>query len=254
MIIKAKAANMPSILVVDDEQAVRELLRDCFELQGYQVHEAASTHQTFQILSNETIDLITLDLKLGAEDGLNLARDIRANHRTPIIMVTGRGDMIDRVVGLEMGADDYISKPFHLREVVARVRSVLRRSEVSNASAPPGDAACDTEADGDVRFAFEGWVLDVARRDLKRDTGALQPLTTAEFNLLRLFVERPQRVLSRDVIMDQLKGHDWSPIDRSIDTLVGRLRKKVERPETETQLIKTVRGAGYVFSVPVTRI
>ncbi len=162
-------------------------------------------------------------------------------------MITGKGDTIDRVVGLELGADDYITKPFHVREVLARVRAVLRRYESSAATQPPpSGGASDSE-----RFAFDGWTLDIARRELKSDTGDMLALTTAEFNMLDMFLRRPSRVLSRDNIMDLLKGHEWSPLDRSINSLVVRLRRKIEPAPEAPRLIKTVRGVGYVFAAEV---
>ena len=168
-------------------------------------------------------------------------------------MISGKSDTIDRVVGLELGADDYITKPFHLREVLARVRAVLRRYEphaISGTSANPATAESRSSS---PLFAFENWQLDLDRRELRRDAHGVVDLTTAEFNLLAIFVQRPARVLSRDDIMDLLKGHDWSPLDRSIDSLVARLRKKIERDSDAPRLVKTVRGVGYVFSTSVTK-
>jgi DNA-binding response OmpR family regulator len=157
-------------------------------------------------------------------------------------MVTGKGDTIDRVVGLELGADDYIAKPFHVREVLARVRAVLRRTGRSGAP----DAAAKDE-----RLTFEGWVLDIARRELISPAGGSCELTTSEFDLLKAFAMHPKRVLSRDQIMDLLRGHDWNPVDRSIDNLVVRLRRKVEADPESPRLIKTVRGVGYTFAADV---
>ena len=239
------------ILVVDDEEPIRALLRDCFELEGYKVSEASNGAELAARLAVEPpIDLITLDLKLGGENGLELARDIRASRNVPIIMITGKGDTIDRVVGLELGADDYIAKPFHVREVVARVRAVLRRYETPAA----GDAPVAIVSPGGERYAFEGWTLDIQRRDLMRAAEAGPSLTTAEFNMLEMFVKRPSRVLSRDNIMDLLKGHDWSPFDRSIDSLVVRVRRKIEIKSEEPRIIKTVRGVGYVLAVEVRKL
>ncbi|MEQ1611325.1 MAG: response regulator [Hyphomicrobiaceae bacterium] len=238
------------ILVVDDEEPVRLLLRECFELDGYQVVEAADGRALNQQLAEMPVHLVTLDLNLGGESGLELARQIRSTCNVPIVMITGKGDTIDRVVGLELGADDYITKPFHLREVLARVRAVLRRYEPPPAVQP---MAADT-AVASERFAFEGWSLDIARRELKSATGDVQALTTAEFNMLEMFVKRPSRVLSRDNIMDLLKGHEWSPLDRSIDSLVVRVRRKVESNPDAPKLIKTVRGVGYVFAADVRKI
>jgi DNA-binding response OmpR family regulator len=240
-----------SILVVDDEASVRTLLRECFELEGYLVREVADAEAALSSLKAERPHLVTLDLKLGGDDGLELARRIRGICNVPIIMITGKGDTIDRVVGLELGADDYIAKPFHLREVLARTKAVLRRYEAGSAqpsSVGPAIASGKGEA-----YAFAGWTLDVPRRELKADDGKTRELTTAEFNMLVMFVERPHRVLSRDNIMDLLKGHDWSPFDRSIDSLIVRLRRKIEPNPDTPRLIKTVRGVGYVLAVDVGR-
>jgi len=235
------------ILIVDDEAEVRRLLEAGLKAEGYAVSEAADGAGLLAILEKRPVDLITLDVRLGGEDGFNLAREVRAKNNVPIIMISGKGDMIDRVVGLELGADDYIAKPFHMREVLARVRAVLRRYETQGA-----DAARASPAEKSRRFEFEGWVLDAGRRALVNPEGKDCELTTAEFNLLLLLVERPGRVLSRDELMDLLKGHDWTPLDRSIDGLVARLRKKIERGEVP-QLVKTVRGVGYVFAAQVRR-
>lgn len=231
------------ILIVDDEPEIRALLRKCFEREGYSVLEAADGAGLRAVMAHP-VDLITLDLTLGGEDGLELARKIRAACNVPIIMITGKGDTIDRVVGLELGADDYIVKPFQLREVLARVRAVLRRYGAIDQGGPQAEPKHE-------QYAFADMVLDLTSRDLRNSSGQQLNLTTAEFNLLEVFVRRPQRVLSRDNIMDLLKGHEWSPLDRSIDALVGRLRRKVESKAGEQRLIKTVRGVGYVFAADV---
>jgi DNA-binding response OmpR family regulator len=235
------------ILIVDDDAEVRALLRKCLEREGFTVLEAKNGAELRTSVERQPVSLITLDLTLGSEDGLDLAREIRAKDNVPIIMITGKGDTIDRVVGLELGADDYITKPFQLREVLARVRAVLRRYGAGEPS-PPGTASAHE------RYAFDDMLLDITGRELSRDGGKAQDLTTAEFNLLEIFVKRPHRVLSRDNIMDLLKGHEWSPVDRSIDALVGRLRKKIEPDPDHPRLIKTVRGIGYVFTADVTRL
>ena len=248
------AENIPAtILVVDDDKDVRLLLRDCFELEHYRVVEAADGAGLRQALATGGIDLVTLDLNLGGEDGLALAREIRASRNVPIVMISGKSDTIDRVVGLELGADDYITKPFHLREVLARVRAVLRRYNRYAGDAVAGEAQPTAPQEPGARFTFEGWQLDLERRELRKVTQGTVELTTAEFNLLALFVQRPARVLSRDDIMDLLKGHDWSPLDRSIDSLVARLRKKIESDSDTPQLVKTVRGVGYVFAAVVAK-
>jgi DNA-binding response OmpR family regulator len=234
------------ILIVDDDPKVRLLLRRCFEGEGYRVTEAGSGAEAIERLGAAQLDLVTLDLTLPDGDGLTVGREIRARSQVPIIMVTGKGDTIDRVVGLELGADDYITKPFHVREVVARVRAVLRRT---GAGARPAGAGSEPGEQGDL--AFEGWVLDVTRRELRSADGAACELTTSEFDLIKLFATHANRPLSRDQIMDLLRGHDWTPTDRSIDNLVLRLRRKVEPDPEHPRLIKTVRGVGYCFTAKV---
>ena len=236
------------ILVVDDEEQVRTLLVNLFQREGYAVATAGGGAEMRGCLENVDIHLITLDLNLGGEDGLALAREIRAKRDVPIIMITAKDGDVDRVVGLELGADDYIVKPFNLREVLARVRAVLRRYEM------PAGPHITAGAGNHERYSFGDWILDMTARELQARGGRPIELTTAEFNLLELLVRRPSRVLSRDAIMDLLKGHDWSPLDRSIDTLVGRLRKKIEPDSDTPSLIKTVRGVGYVFTADVSRL
>jgi DNA-binding response OmpR family regulator len=245
MRVMTAGKNTAHILVVDDEEGVRALLRDCFELEGYRVSEARDGRELDRRLEEGPADLITLDLNLAGESGFDIARRIRAQNNVPIVMITGKGDTIDRIVGLELGADDYITKPFHVREVLARVRAVLRRYEPAVAASAAAQPAAGR------RFHFEGYVLDLDRRDLKTSAGEPRELTTAELNLLVLFLERPARVLSRDNIMDLLKGQDWSPYDRSIDSLIVRLRRKIEPDPEQPRLIKTVRGVGYVLAAEV---
>ena len=237
-----------NILIVDDEPEVRALLRAGLEAEGFGVLEAGNGAEAEAHLAAQPIQLVTLDLKLGGEDGLKLGRELRAKRNTPIIMITGKGDPIDRVVGLELGADDYIAKPFLMREVIARVRAVLRRyvpAEIATTREPPADG---------TRYTFDGWTMDMRRREVRDPAGKSCELTTGEFNLLAIFVQRPGRVLSRDELMDLLKGHDWTPMDRSIDGLVARLRKKIEPEREVPQLVKTARGVGYVFAGAVKRL
>ena len=236
--------NGTHILVVDDDPKVRLLLRRCFEGEGFRVSEAANGADAERIVGGDPPDLVTLDLALPDIDGLSVARDIRSRSDVPIIMVTGKGETIDRVVGLEIGADDYVAKPFHLREVLARVRAVLRRAE-GRREEPV------VEQD---RLGFDGWVLDLRRRELTRPGGDPCLLTTAEFGLLEVFVTHPNRVLSRDQIMDLMKGQSWSPLDRSIDNLVAKLRRKLESEADSSELVKTVRGLGYLFAGHVRRL
>lgn len=194
------------------------------------------------VLGQHAIDLITLDLMLGGENGLTIATQVRSRHDVPIVMITGKGDMVDKVVGLEMGADDYITKPFHPREVVARLRAVLRRKGPANGT---------QTASASERLAFGDWVIDLGKRQVVSSRQGELQLTTAEFNLLAIFTKRPQRVLSRDAIMDLLKGHDWTPFDRSIDALVSRVRRKLEDNPDSPHYLKTVRGVGYVLACDV---
>jgi len=216
------------------------------EPEGYRVSEAQDGKSVFSVLEAGQVDLITLDLTLASDDGLDVARKIRAVATVPIIMITGKGDTIDRIVGLEIGADDYISKPFHVREVLARVRSVLRRSQEGSLSRLQQSQQAKV-------FRFANWVLDYDKRELRSTAGTLSPLTTAEFDLLAILVQRPNRVLSRDTLLDLLKGQEWAAYDRIIDTQVARLRKKIESNPEAPELIKTVRGVGYSFTADVTR-
>ncbi|MDA3858082.1 MAG: response regulator transcription factor [Roseovarius sp.] len=237
-----------TILVVDDDPKIRSLLRKVLEAEGLAVSEASNAEETLAQFTASAADLITLDINLGVDNGLDIARRIRALSQVPLIMVSGKDDVIDRVVGLEIGADDYITKPFYGREVVARVRSVLRRS---NGSAVPDNPVADstgpTPIETDSRFCFDGiTVLPDCLEVLDRD-GTNCALTTGDFKLLTVFLERPKRVLSRDQLMDLTGGIEWSPLDRTIDNPVARLRKKIERDPSEPKLIKTVRGIGYSF-------
>lgn len=214
------------------------MLRSCLEGEGYEVTEAGNGDKIESVVSEA--DLVALDLNLGREDGLEVARRIRHVSDVPIIMITGKGEMIDRIVGLEIGADDYISKPFHLREVLARIRSVLRRSGTSKTIDPAVGAP--------ATIRFDGFELDPSRRSFRAPDGVEIPLTTGEFDLLVVFTRHPHAVLDRDRIMDLLKGHDCAPNDRSIDNQVARLRKLIETDTRQPRLIKTVRGAGYSFT------
>jgi two-component system phosphate regulon response regulator OmpR len=191
---------------------------------------------------NDSVDVILLDLVMPGEDGLTLAREIRANSDVGIIMLTGRDDVLDRIVGLEVGADDYIAKPFHLREVLARVKSVLRRRE------PRATSGTAREV---VRF--EGWRLDLARRQLVSPTGEAVELTTGEFDLLAALAKHPGRVFGREALMDLTRGRSWEAFDRTIDAQVARLRKKIETDPKKPMLIKSVRNVGYVFTGKIDR-
>lgn len=231
------------ILVVDDDPKIRTLLRRCFEGEGSQVREAGDKTATMEALSTGQIDLVTLDLDLGGDDGFDVARTIRANSFVPIIMLTGKKDVIDRVVGLEVGADDYISKPFHLREIIARVKSVLRRTRSPE---QPKIAAQDSTCwlfDDMVAIPEEMTLLD-------RDHQVVE-LTSGEFALLEVFLRHPKRVLSRDQLMDLTGGQSYAPLDRRIDNQIARLRKKIERNPASPRLVSTIRGIGYSFTCDV---
>ena len=234
--------------MVDDDAQVRTLLRNLLETEGYVVSEAANGQEMRSIIETQPTSLITLDLKLAGEDGLALAQEVRAKHNIPIIMVTAKADDVDKIIGLELGADDYITKPFNVREVLARVRAVLRRYEPTAGGQRPF-APSDHK-----KYAFSDWVLDITARELRTADGKKKELTTAEFNMLELLVKHPTRVFSRDAIMNMMKGQEWAPFDRSIDTLIGRLRRKIEPDPEHPTLIKTVRGVGYVLSADVTSV
>lgn len=230
------------VLVVDDDPKIRALLRRCLEGDGFSVAEAETGEEVRQAFSGDLPDLVTLDLNLGAEDGLDIARDIRRHHDIAIIMVTGKNDVIDRVVGLELGADDYLTKPFHVREVLARVRAVLRRTE-GRAHSQPAD---DQENPG--LLYLDGLTVDLDRLLLTDRNGEDCDLTTADFKLLSAFLHNAKRSLSRDRLMDLVGGGNWAPLDRTIDNQVARLRKKIERDPAHPMLIKTVRGIGYMLT------
>lgn len=235
------------ILVVDDDPGIRQMLSRYLSEEGFRVSAVESGEAMWAVMRSDPVDLVLLDLVLPRDDGLLLAREIRARHDVGIIMVTGRGDVVDRVVGLEIGADDYIAKPFHLREVLARVKTVLRRLAPRPARRQ-GDAA---EASALLRF--DGWTLEPDRRRLLTPSGQDVRLTGGEFELLAVFLGHAGRVLHRDRLMDLTRGRDWAAYDRTIDAQVARLRKKIEANPKEPALIKSVRGVGYVFAGRVER-
>lgn len=238
------------ILVVDDEPIVRSILRSGLEKEGYEVSEADNKTEILRCLEAGPIDLITLDLDLGGENGLLLAREVREQHNIPIVMITGKGDVFDRVAGLEQGADDYIVKPFHIREVLMRTRNVLRRYELESVAEDVGNSISIPVE----RYKFDGSVLDVLRRELKTLNGEIIDLTDAEFDLLSIFLKQPARILSRDELMRALNGRDWSPEDRTIDGHIARLRRKIDSRTEMPELIRSVRGVGYVFTGEVERL
>jgi two-component system, OmpR family, response regulator len=240
-------ADRPHILVVDDDPQVRTMLLRYFEGEGFRVSQAESGTVMRERMAGSPADLILLDVGLPGEDGVALARELRSRSDVGIIMLTGRHDIVDRVVGLEVGADDYILKPFHLREVLARVRTVLRRAQ---ARAPVAD-------DGGKHkpgFVFDGWRLDQERRQLTAPDGSDVSLTTSEFNLLCIFLRQAHRILDRDQLMDLMHGRGWEAYDRTIDAQVSRLRKKIERDPKIPAIIKSVRSVGYVLTANVERL
>ncbi|MEM6462583.1 MAG: response regulator transcription factor [Pseudomonadota bacterium] len=242
-----------TILVVDDDPKVRQLLRRCLEMENYRVVEADTAEAVHECLRQETVDLITLDLNLGTENGLDIAAGLRPVSNVPIIIVTGKGDVIDRVVGLELGADDYIAKPFHIREVLARVRSVIRRSE-DRVRTDFEKAEAGDDRHKEKTYQVNGWTVCPTRFELKDSKGHLHDLTSNDFKLFLVFLESPKRVLSRDHIMDKLNGPDWTPFDRTIDNQVARLRKKIEPDPNKPTIIKTVRGVGYMLTADVNEV
>jgi two-component system phosphate regulon response regulator OmpR len=228
------------VLVVDDDPALRELLRDYLSVSGFQVDEAAGGEQMRQRMAASPPDLLVLDIMLPGEDGLSLARTLRRDSNLPILMLSARGDEIDRVVGLEVGADDYLAKPFSPRELLARLRALLRRA--GSASSPASATSPSTR-----QFAFGPYVLDEAARRLLRGDGEV-PINGAEFELLSQFVRHPNRVLSRDDLIGWLKGYERDAFDRSIDVRVTRLRRTIELDPVHPRYVRTVRGEGYLFN------
>lgn len=227
--------------MVDDDREIRALVGKMLTQSGFRVSTAPDGRQMQQILAVSRIDLVVLDLMLPGEDGLSLCRKLRAKGNLPILMLTAMGEETDRIVGLEMGADDYLTKPFSARELLARIRAVLRR-----ASALP--VASGGRAPG---FAFAGWTMDVRRRELTTRDGTLLPLSNGEFDLLLAFVEHPDVVLTREQLLDLARRRGATVFDRAIDVQVGRLRRKIEANPAQPVLIKTVRNGGYLFTADV---
>jgi two-component system OmpR family response regulator len=230
------------ILVVDDQQEICDLVQDYLTSEGYRVSTAHDGPGMRRVLSQAQVDLVILDLMLPGEDGLTLARALRSESGIGIIILTGRGETVDRIIGLEMGADDYLPKPFHLRELLARVKSVLRRVQSRTEGSPSPTRS---------RAQFAGWHLDLSSRELLSPAGEEIRLTTGEFDLLTAFVNNANQVLSRDRLLDLARNREAGPFDRTIDVQVGRLRRKLEDDPQNPNLIKTVRGSGYIFTPTV---
>ncbi|MGH7089219.1 MAG: response regulator [Stellaceae bacterium] len=227
---------------MDDQKEICEVVQQYLSSEGYHVSVANDGPGMRRVMGQEPIDLVILDLMLPGEDGLTLARALREESSVGIIILTGRGETVDRIIGLEMGADDYLPKPFHLRELLARIKSVLRR--VSNRT---GESPAPLRAK--VRFA--GWDLDLSSRELFSPAGLEVRLTTGEFDLLAAFVNNANQVLTRDRLLDLARNREAGPFDRTIDVQVGRLRRKLEADPQKPVMIKTVRGSGYIFTPPV---
>ena len=239
------ASMQAHILIVDDHREIRDLVSRALSKDGFRVSTAADGQSMRKVLAENRIGLILLDLMLPGEDGLSLCRALRADSNVPIIMLTAKGEEIDRVIGLEMGADDYLPKPFGSRELIARIKAVLRRSQERGA-----------KGESDQRpksYQFDRWGLDTGSRELLRNDGVTVPLSTGEYDLLIALVERPQRVLNRDQLLDLARGRSATGLDRSIDTQISRLRKKLELDPSDPKIIKTVWGGGYMFTPAVTR-
>ena len=234
----------PHILVVDDHSEIRDLLKRFLEQHGMRVSCARDGKEMKRLLDEREFDLLVLDLMMPGEDGLTLCRELRVKSRLPIIMLTAMGEETDRIIGLEMGADDYLSKPFNPRELLARIKAVMRRTQAESLPVPE-------TLTRDLRF--DRWLLDVNRRELVDEEGVGMSLSTAEFDLLKVFLERPQRALSRDQVLDLARGREAVAFDRAIDTLVSRLRRKLERDPKNPELIKTIWGGGYLFAADVTQ-
>lgn len=238
-----------TLLVVDDDAEIRDLLSRYLSDHGFRVLTAGDGAQMRAVQAEHAVDLVILDLMLPGEDGLEICRHLRAESELPIIMLTARTDNLERVVGLELGADDYITKPFEPRELVARIRAVLRRSRPETALPEPTrqasvNAGC---------YCFSGWILDPDARTLRDAAGKPVELSPGEFDLLLAFVQSPRQVLDRDRLLERTRGGDLTPFDRSIDVQVSRLRRKIEDTHLSPNLIQTVRGAGYIFTAKVVR-
>jgi DNA-binding response OmpR family regulator len=237
------------ILIVDDDATLRARLAKYLVGEGFRATTAKDGAEMRRAIAETPIDLVILDLVMPGEDGLTLTRQLRQNPRIGILILTGKGETVDRIVGLEMGADDYLPKPFELRELLARVRSILRRV----ASTPVAEApSAAPTTDGDV-VSFEGFRLDRGRRCLTDPDGNEVHLTTAEYKLLEALLENVNRALDRDRLMDAIMGRDWQPFDRSIDLHISNLRRKIETDPKKPRIIKTVRGAGYMMTARVVR-
>jgi DNA-binding response OmpR family regulator len=238
----------PKILIVDDDVRICRMLRSYLKREGYSVSISSNGKEMWQQFEAFEPDLILLDVVLPGDDGITLARELRKTSDVGIIMLTGKNDPVDQIIGLEIGADDYVTKPFDERQLLARIRSLLRRRPASNAG--PSTKA----EEGENKIAFEGFELDLFRHELVSPSGNQLALTSHEFRLLEIFVRNPGGVLSRDQIMQRLYDRDWSQNDRSIDVLVGKLRRRIEEDPSQPKLILTIRNFGYKFAARVSTV
>ena len=238
-------ADEAHLLLVDDERDIREPLAAYLARAGYRVSKAANAEAARALLAAKEFDLVLLDIMMPGEDGLGLTGFIRATTSLPVILLTARAEETDRIVGLEIGADDYVTKPFSPRELLARIKAVLRRS---------GDSQARVRAPEAESFAFGPWVLKTGERELVDREGVAIPLSTGEYNILYAFVTHPRRVLSRDQLLDLSQGRELAAFERSIDNHISRLRKKIEESASDPKLIKTVWGGGYMLASEVTRL
>jgi two-component system, OmpR family, response regulator len=232
-----------NVLIVDDDYDIRSLLSEFLENNGLVTFQAADGEAMFEALKFKHIDIIVLDLNLPGEDGLSLCRRLRTTSNKPVIMLTAKTNPIDRIVGLETGADDYVCKPFEPLELLSRIRSILRRSQFSSEASNEHNPA--------LKIHFSNWTLDITARHLINENGIIVSLSGAEFRLLRIFLDHPNRILSRDQLMDLIHGRDTTPFDRSIDLQVSRLRQRIEGHSKSPSIIKTVRNEGYILSTSV---
>ena len=230
------------VLVVDDDAEIRSLLRDYLQKNGYRVTAVADGRAMWAAFDAAKADIVVLDVMMPGDDGLTLCRNLRARSQVPVIMLTARGEETDRIVGLEMGADDYLPKPFNPRELLARIKSILRRTRALPDNLQPDEAR---------RLLFTGWALDTVTRNLQSPAGVVVALSGTEFRLLRIFLAHPNRVLTRDQLIDLMLSRDATPFDRSIDVQVSRLRHRLNDDAAQPAIIKTVRSQGYVLAAEV---
>lgn len=238
-------SDKPHLLLVDDERSIREPLAQYLSRNGFRVTAVESASEARTRLAGHAIDLVVLDIMMPGEDGLSLCRHIRESGDLPVILLTARSEETDRIVGLEMGADDYVLKPFSPRELVARIKAIFRRVSTGGMR---------QRAEEGANYAFEGWVLKTAERSLVDADGVALPLSTAEYNLMLAFATRPNQVLSRDQLLDITQGREANAFDRSIDNQISRLRRKIEPDPKNPLLIKTVWGGGYTLAAEVRKL